>query len=228
MDFQQQQKNSLEKKVNSFEKLKVTKENSPNNKSKTYGKYEKFKAAVEVNRKSPVNKKVTVKENNGISNMKILTSPQDLSNDLRSFSPTVKDKRDVMMTTNKVVNDERRDIYNTPTSDKRLRDRSKITNSNSVERSKSIIPTVSPSNPMIDIESDKLLVSRVEKYNQMLHELLTVDGAFVNSVNKNNGTSSPLLSNKKPETDEILARVDKYNQRLNNLLANITKSPSDR
>ena len=102
-----------------------------------------------------------------------------------------------MMSTNKVVNDERRDIYSTPLSEKRLRERSKSTNSNSIERSKSVISTVSPSNPIVDIESDKLLVSRVEKYNQMLHELLTVDDVFVNSVNKNTGTSLPvLLSNK--------------------------------
>jgi hypothetical protein len=154
------------------EKLKVTKENSPNNKSKTDDKYKKFKAAVEVNKKSPVNKKVTVTENNDISNKKILTSPQGLSteysvisprhkvtldrvgssNELKSLSPTVKEKRVVMMTTNKVVNDQRRDIYTTPSSEKRLRERSKITNSNSVERSKSSIPTVSPSNPIIDID----------------------------------------------------------------------------
>jgi len=256
IDLNQQQKVSLEKKMNSMrkpvviigmEKLKVTKENLVNKmnlyKSKVHDKNENMKA-ITGSRKSPMKNKEIVKENNDILNKKISTSlkghsehsvslsqPKLASDRIsspsksRSLSPMMRTKNDVMFKPNIVVNDRKRNIYNTPSSDKRIRERSKSTNSNSIERSKNIIAAVSPSNLMVDIENDKLLVSKVERYNLMLHELLDVDNSFVNDGNKNN-ESSVLPTNKKPETDEILARVDKYNQRLNYLLANITKSPS--
>jgi hypothetical protein len=84
----------------------------------------------------------------------------------------------------------------------------KFYTSSNDQGSKSTNIIVSPSNPIADFESDKLLISSVEQSNQMVQQLLGNDVT---------------MQSKSPQKTKI-ARVDKYSARLNNLLGNITKS----